>query len=109
VRKPDRRVRRSLFRFTTGRRKRNLTWFAKYGPVKEVPCCYCKKPLTFNESTLEHLVPTALGGPDALSNWDISCYKCNQREGKKVCKLLGARNKAANHPGISTIIPLVNL
>lgn len=58
---------------------RNKVWLARYGQVLFAPCCYCKKMITFIESTLEHLVEVKNGGRDTLDNCDIACWECNQK------------------------------
>lgn len=40
-------------------------------------CCWCEKPLLFNEASVEHLKPRVFGGTDDYDNLDIACRKCN--------------------------------
>ncbi len=45
-----------------------------------VQCCHCKKELKFEEMTMEHIVPTALGGAAGhSSNMAPSCAPCNNQ------------------------------
>lgn len=45
------------------------------------PCCWCSKPLAYEQFTLEHIVPTVEMGTDELVNLKVSCYKCNTDRG----------------------------
>jgi hypothetical protein len=40
-------------------------------------CHYCGKPLTFDECTVDHVWPLALGGVDANWNLVAACKPCN--------------------------------
>lgn len=40
-------------------------------------CCYCEIPLSFEEATVEHIIPISKGGPDKLENLTIACPSCN--------------------------------
>ena len=75
------------------RGKKNLIWYERYGPVPLVPCCWCGRPLKFSEATLEHVTPLGLGGRDHPDNWDIACWRCNQREGKWVSRFCNKKKK----------------
>jgi len=39
-------------------------------------CTYCKRPLEFKNSTIDHIVPRSKGGTN-IGNLTISCKKCN--------------------------------
>lgn len=41
--------------------------------VKRDPCCYCHEPAT----TLDHVVPTSLGGTNDTANVTAACGSCN--------------------------------
>ena len=45
---------------------------------KKPRCCWCKRPLKFEDATLEHLIPKSQGGTDRSSNLDIACLPCNR-------------------------------
>lgn len=40
-------------------------------------CIYCKKPLTLETMTIEHVVPRAKGGNNKLENLRPACSFCN--------------------------------
>lgn len=81
---------------TGGKGRRMRVWRALYGDSSLAPCCYCQKALTFAESTLEHIVPVAQGGPDTIANSNIACWECNMirsgtgKPGVRKDTLLGA-------------------
>lgn len=41
-------------------------------------CHYCQCRLTYATATLDHVVPRALGGTNALYNLRLACKGCNQ-------------------------------
>lgn len=45
--------------------------------TKQVPCCYCDKPLKYSQATVEHIVQLSMGGTNDISNTTISCGPCN--------------------------------
>lgn len=40
-------------------------------------CHWCNKPLTVDDSTLEHIIPLSRGGLDHSNNRTLACYECN--------------------------------
>ena len=62
----------------TRRREAKRTLF---GGRDVVPCCFCQKPLTYAEATIEHVLPQSRGGTWDLSNLTISCAPCNSARG----------------------------
>lgn len=46
-----------------------------------IGCCFCKKRISFEEATLEHILPLALGGSWKLDNLALSCKSCNWDRG----------------------------
>lgn len=46
-------------------------------------CAYCGRPLSFKETTLDHIVPTSKGGPNVLANVQIACQGCNSDKADK--------------------------
>ena len=60
-------------------------WEDSYFCPDRVPCRYCRTPLSFDEATLEHLIPVCKGGSrGGLWNLDISCLKCNNEKGDTI-------------------------
>lgn len=49
-------------------------------------CSYCKKKLTDEIRTLDHLYPRAIGGVSITNNLKPSCQKCNSAKGDKTEK-----------------------
>lgn len=46
-------------------------------------CCQlCGTKITFEEMTLDHIIPLAVGGLDSEENLQASCYACNQFKGQ---------------------------
>lgn len=69
--------------------KRRKLFIQLFGSVDaQGECCYCKKPLKFEESTIEHVRPRALGGTDAYRNLAICCKQCNHEKGTKLSDTL---------------------
>ena len=46
-----------------------------------VRCCFCRIRLSFETSTLEHIVPRACAGGWKLENLTLSCSACNSERG----------------------------
>lgn len=44
---------------------------------KPKPCCFCRRRLSFDVATLEHVVPLSKGGSWDIDNLRISCQNCN--------------------------------
>lgn len=59
---------------------RKAAW-AAWG--SEAECVWCRRPLTFDTMTLEHLVPKSKGGSDRLDNLAPACRKCNSGRGNR--------------------------
>lgn len=49
-------------------------------------CSSCKKPLNWDNFTIDHIKPHALGGPSSLNNAALMCRTCNSRKGKKTAR-----------------------
>ena len=50
-------------------------------------CHWCNKPLTLDDSTLEHIIPLAIGGLDNANNRTLACAGCNHGRGSKMAEL----------------------
>lgn len=55
------------------RRKRRYRLYAIYKH-----CCYCGRFLTFEQFTIEHIIPQKAGGDNDPDNIEVCCGKCNQ-------------------------------
>lgn len=44
-------------------------------------CHWCDAPLTIDTSTLEHIIPLAIGGLDLHNNYTLACESCNKARG----------------------------
>lgn len=63
------------------RKVRQRLWLRLFGTSSIAHCYWCDKPLTFNESTVDHEPPLAEGGN--RNQGVIACYDCNHERGKK--------------------------
>ena len=54
----------------------------------EGKCFWCKTMLAYEDATMDHVIPMARGGTDALTNLVLSCQPCNNsrgcRDGRKM-------------------------
>lgn len=55
-------------------------------------CQWCSKPIDLDTSTLEHVIPLAIGGLDNANNRTLACYPCNQGRASNMPEL--PNNKA---------------
>ncbi len=44
-------------------------------------CCWCCRELKREEITVEHLIPTSLGGSNSFDNLYLACWSCNHSRG----------------------------
>ncbi|MBA5862078.1 MAG: hypothetical protein GDA65_05150 [Nitrospira sp. CR1.1] len=58
--------------------QRRLLWHSE----ERKRCPKCKVPLNWNNFTIDHIKPHALGGKSHLSNAALMCRECNSRKGK---------------------------
>lgn len=61
------------------------------GPALEGRCLHCNRKLVLradgepiSRATIEHIVPRAHGGTDALDNLGIACARCNHGKGVRL-------------------------
>lgn len=69
--------------------------------LRKDPCAYCAlKTPTWRESTIDHIVPRANGGADAMGNMTGACPACNQRKGTRslLLYLLASRGESVPPP-----------
>ncbi len=64
-------------RHRVNRRSGNRHKKALFKGKNTVDCIYREKPITYNEATIEHIIPTAEGGINLRSNVAIACGPCN--------------------------------
>lgn len=46
-------------------------------------CCWCDKPLTKKEQTLEHIKPRSRKGSNSIDNLRLACFSCNNSRGNR--------------------------
>lgn len=59
--------------------QRRIIW----GREKEHVCYLCKRSLTWDDFTIDHLFPHSKGGRSELSNARICCRRCNSKKGAR--------------------------
>jgi hypothetical protein len=60
--------------------QRRLFWNSEENKA----CSNCKEPLTWENFTIDHIKPYALGGKSILRNAALMCQGCNSSKGKKL-------------------------
>lgn len=57
----------------------------KYGKAlyhqADCRCQLCGRKITYQDATVDHIMPKAMGGVNDVSNLQIACYACNQLKG----------------------------
>lgn len=48
-----------------------------------VPCDECRKPMTREQATVDHIIPVVAGGISHNSNFRAVCAPCNNRKGSR--------------------------
>lgn len=46
-------------------------------------CTYCRRELTFERATIDHVVPRRCGGDNRQANLVLACRTCNSMKGGK--------------------------
>jgi 5-methylcytosine-specific restriction endonuclease McrA len=49
-------------------------------------CCYCNKPVSKKNRSLDHITPQTRGGANKPSNLVLTCKSCNSQKGSKSLK-----------------------
>lgn len=49
-------------------------------------CQYCSNKFSFDELTIDHVIPRVMGGKSTWENTVASCQKCNTTKGKRLMK-----------------------
>lgn len=66
-------------RRTFSAEQRRLIWHSEQGKK----CIDCSEPLTWNNFTLDHVVPHSRGGRTEITNAALMCGRCNPKKGAK--------------------------
>ena len=64
--------------------KRKKALIAKVG--------HCENCGSIEDLTIDHILARGLGGRDTKDNWQVYCYKCNNKKSAKESELARARN-----------------
>jgi 5-methylcytosine-specific restriction endonuclease McrA len=71
-----------------------------FGQNRIMLCHYCNEPMTFEQSTADHMVAMSDGGDDSQANKVLSCRTCNRKKGvmryHEFMQLLADDKKIAN-------------
>lgn len=67
-------------------------------------CQYCRKHLTNQTATIDHVIPRSKGGRSTFDNTVAACEPCNSRKADRT--LQQARMKLIKKPGIPKINPI---
>lgn len=51
---------------------------------QEKRCAWCELGVSYENTTIEHLIPRALGGSDHGDNLVVACVTCNQQRGPRM-------------------------
>lgn len=54
---------------------------------KSSKCNWCRKVLTIDTATLDHIIPISRGGLDNANNWCLACEPCNKSRGNEMPEL----------------------
>lgn len=79
-------------------------------------CHYCSAPVYYKncglspagrrQATKDHVFPKSMGGPNAVHNYVLSCYECNNDRGTQLhyCKCVGCTHIITNYMNTDRII-----
>lgn len=72
---------------------RGLTSFSRQAVInRDNFCCqYCGKKLSYNQVTIDHIVPKCLGGRNEFKNCVVACKGCNGWKGNNSPEKAGMR------------------
>lgn len=74
--------------FGTHTKEEWLELCAKY----DFKCCNCKSEVIGTTPTKDHIIPTFLGGSDAIENLQPLCRECNTSKGRKTINYINHGN-----------------
>jgi len=66
---------------TTAHRSQRRLKTKIFGNKQSIPCVFCSTLLSFNDATIEHVIPLSKGGTHNHENLTISCFDCNNERG----------------------------
>lgn len=69
------------------KRNKNTRAIRKALIKKSNKCYWCKKALTIDTSTVEHIIPLDRGGLENANNRTLACAGCNQDRGNNMPEL----------------------
>lgn len=61
-------------------RRRKVPRIERLRMATDGRCWYCARPLTRDETTVDHVIPKSKGGKTQDGNLVCCCYACNQRK-----------------------------
>lgn len=76
------------------RKRRRAALLRRDGPL----CHWCR---TADGTTLDHVIPKALGGTWALTNLVLACFDCNQARGLRLHRSLPPERRDPRGPSVS--------
>jgi 5-methylcytosine-specific restriction endonuclease McrA len=62
-------------------------------------CAYCRKEMTHETATLDHVIPKCRGGSNKSSNLVLACWECNQEKADKIIKEYRCPKTSTNSAG----------
>lgn len=87
----------------TDRESRNRYLLVQMLRERDGPNCYlCQTPLTADQSHVEHIIPTSLGGDNEPYNVAISCHSCNSIKAMRYVSLDVTSGAPVYHQNRST-------
>ncbi len=52
-------------------------------------CAYCGRPISFEDASMDHVVPQSLGGPSTWDNLVNACRRCNEKKANRTPEQAG--------------------